>query len=573
MPLRPHGRARNAIARQERQPDPDTLAAVDRILGEARHDLGPIGAAGRADGLRRDRLIEYLHALNDAEGGLRRDTLAALARRLGLSVAEVYEAASFYDHFLLLDDESPAPRLTVRICTTLSCALAGSDRLLADAKAAATDGVRVIAAPCLGRCDQAPAALAGERVMTAIRPDELHSIVSTGIADPAEPLPFDGLEAAIARGDYAAWIACRDGAATRDAVVTKLSEADLRGLGGAGFPAGRKWSLVRQQPSPRLLAVNLDESEPGTFKDRYWLQRAPHRFLCGMLIAAWAIEASGIYLYVRDEYAAERRLLARLLEALIGSDLWPAAPAIELRRGAGAYVCGEESAMIESLEGKRGWPRLRPPYLAQRGLFGRPTLEHNFETLFWVPAILEHGALWWRNQGRRGYAGLRSFSVSGRVRSPGVKLAPAGITARELIDQHCGGMADGHRLYAYLPGGASGGILPARLADLPLAFGSLEPHGAFIGSAAVIVLSEADRAAAAARNLATFFAHESCGQCTPCRAGTERLRTLTASAQWDAMAIDRLAEAMRDGSICGLGQAAPNPVTSVLRYFPDEVRA
>jgi formate dehydrogenase beta subunit len=384
-----------------------------------------------------------------------------------------------------------------------------------------------------------------------------------------------GLDGYLQAGGYAVLRECLGGQRDVEAVLRLLDDAGLRGLGGAGFPAGRKWRIVREQPAPRLMAVNIDEGEPGTFKDRWYLERDPHRFLEGMLVAAWAVGTDAVYLYLRDEYHACRQLLQRALGDLQAA--WPtlapgrALPAIELRRGAGAYICGEESAMIESIEGKRGLPRLRPPYVAQVGLFGRPTLEHNFETLYWVRELLEKGAAWFASQGRHGRSGLRSFSVSGRVRLPGVKLAPAGITLRELVDEYCGGMADGHTLYAYLPGGASGGILPARLADVPLDFDTLQPHGAFIGSAAVIVLSQADRAVDAARHLMRFFADESCGQCTPCRVGTAKALALMDAPRWDAPLLAELSQVMRDASICGLGQAAPNAFDSVLRYFADEV--
>jgi formate dehydrogenase len=558
------------MARQERQPPPEALARVDAILAAAGHPVGPIGAAGRGEELRRDRLIEYLHALQDAEGGLRRSHRAALARRLGLSLAELHECASFYDAFALIEDDAAVPRATIRICTTLSCALADAETLLAATRAAAPADVRVVAAPCLGRCDGAPAALVGRRVLSRATPDALLACAEAPARAP-DPLAAPTLRKARAADAYRVYAACRNAERSPDQVIETLSAAALRGLGGAGFPAGRKWAIVRGHAAPRHLVVNFDESEPGTFKDRHLLTTDPHRFLEGLLIAAWAIEAAAIFLYVRDEYAAERALLARLIGELSGPDGWPDLPPIELRRGAGAYVCGEESALVESLEGKRGWPRLRPPYLAERGLFGRPTLEHNVETLWWVPEILARGSAWWRSQGRRGRTGLRAFSISGRVRKPGVAIAPAGISARELIEEFAGGMADGHTLYAYLPGGASGGILPAALADEPLDFGTLEPHGAFIGSAALIVLSEADRASEAARNLTAFFAHESCGQCTPCRAGTQALGALIAGDSWEVTAIGPLAQTMRDASICGLGQAAPNPVESVLRHFGREV--
>jgi NADH:ubiquinone oxidoreductase subunit F (NADH-binding) len=364
--------------------------------------------------------------------------------------------------------------------------------------------------------------------------------------------------------------ACLAGKRTRDELIKVVSDAGLRGLGGAGFPTGRKWSLVRAEPAPRLFAVNGDEGEPGTFKDRYYLERDPHRFIEGMLIAAWVVEAAETYIYIRDEYPEIRLMLAEEIAKAQAAGLAPHTK-LHLRRGAGAYICGEESAMIESIEGKRGMPRLRPPYVAQVGLFGRPTLEHNFETLFWVRELLEKGAAWFASQGRNGRKGLRSFSVSGRVKNPGVKLAPAGITVRQLIDEFCGGMKEGHIFYGYLPGGASGGILPASMGDIPLDFDTLQPYGCFIGSAAVIVLSSQDTAKAAARNMMRFFEHESCGQCTPCRVGTAKTNALIAKDNWDQPLLAELSQVMRDASICGLGQAAPNPVDTVIKYFPNEL--
>ncbi|MBA4262983.1 MAG: NADH-quinone oxidoreductase subunit F, partial [Comamonadaceae bacterium] len=374
-------------------------------------------------------------------------------------------------------------------------------------------------------------------------------------------------------GGYQLLAQVQRGERSAESLITTLEHAGLRGLGGAGFPAGRKWRIVRDQPAPRLMAVNIDEGEPGTFKDRWYLERDPHRFLEGMLVAASVVGCEAIYIYLRDEYQVPRRILQTALAELAAwaPHLPAGLPRIELRRGAGAYICGEESAMIESIEGKRGEPRLRPPYIAQKGLFGRPTLEHNFETLYWVREIAERGADWFASQGRNDRRGLRSFSVSGRVKQPGVKLAPAGITLRELINEHCGGMAEGHTLYAYLPGGASGGILPAALADVPLDFDTLQPHGCFIGSAAVVVLSQADRARDAALNAMRFFAHESCGQCTPCRVGTAKASTLMQAPEWDEATLQDLGQVMADASICGLGQAAPNPLQCVLTYFPHEV--
>ena len=525
--------------------------------------------------LRRDRLIEYLHALNDRFGQLGTPHLAALAEALRLSQAEVYEVASFYHHFdVVREDEqgqvAAPPRLTVRVCDGLSCELAGARDLLARLPALLGADVRVIAAPCVGRCEQAPVAVVHQHPVRLATADRVVAAVQQGQTR-HEPEPYTDLAAYTAAGGYALLRDCVEGRRTADEVIATLEASSLRGLGGAGFPAGRKWRIVRAAAAPRLMAVNIDEGEPGTFKDRWYLERDPHRFLEGLRVAAWAVGISAVYIYLRDEYHAGRAILQAELAALQAAPPVPGGPTIELRRGAGAYICGEESAMIESIEGKRGLPRLRPPYVAQVGLFGRPTLEHNFETLFWVRDIVERGADWFASQGRHGRKGLRSFSVSGRVREPGVKLAPAGITLRELVDEFCGGMVPGHTLKAYLPGGASGGILPARLADLPLDFDTLQPQGCFIGSAAVIVLSQHDSVLDAARNLMRFFEHESCGQCTPCRNGTAKASALIASDRWDLPLLADLSQVMRDASICGLGQAAPNPVDSVIRHFGDEL--
>jgi formate dehydrogenase len=432
--------------------------------------------------------------------------------------------------------------------------------------------VRVVAAPCLGRCDAAPAVHVGRNPLGHATAPAVHAAIATHAFDAPVPAAIDYADYR-SDGGYRMLGECTGGRRTRDEVIATLGDSRLRGMGGAGFPAGRKWDIVRREPAPRLVAVNIDEGEPGTFKDRHCLEQDPHRFLEGALIAAWAIDAAAIYVYLRDEYAGCRLLLQRELAALAADPPvadWPLPP-IHLRRGAGAYICGEESAMLESIEGKRGLPRLRPPYVAQRGLFGRPTLVHNLETLFRVPTILAHGAAWFAGEGRRGRHGRRAFSVSGRVQRPGVYLAPAGITVRELIDEFAGGMLPGHALYAYLPGGASGGILPAALADVPLDFDTLAEHGAFIGSAGVVVLSDHDRAVDAARNLLAFFRDESCGQCTPCREGTRHAVELMAAERWDRALIEDLCAAMADASICGLGQAAPNPIRSVLRHFPHEL--
>jgi formate dehydrogenase beta subunit len=519
---------------------------------------------------RRDLLIEFLHRIQDRYGHLSAAHLVALAAELKLAMTEVYEVATFYHHFdVVKEGEDAPPRLTVRVCETLSCQLAGADALRRELATLRERGVRVLGAPCIGRCEHAPAAVVGRHPVDRATPASVAAAVAAGHTEPPLP-PYIDLPAYRDGGGYRLLRECTAGERTVDAVVAEMEHSGLRGLGGAGFPAGRKWTIVRAEPAPRLMAVNIDEGEPGTFKDRHYLERDPHRFLEGMLVAAWAVGIDAIYVYLRDEYAACRAILERELAAL-AADPPCALPAIHLRRGAGAYICGEESAMIESIEGKRGMPRLRPPYVAQVGLFGRPTLEHNLETLYWVREIMERGAAWFAGQGRHGRRGLRSFSVSGRVRKPGVHVAPAGITARELIDEYCGGMQDGHAFYAYLPGGASGGILPAAMGDIPLDFDTLQPHGCFIGSAAVIVLSDRDRARDAALNLMEFFADESCGQCTPCRVGTAKAVALMRAPRWDQPLLADLSQAMADASICGLGQAAPNPIACVVKYFPDEL--
>ncbi len=527
---------------------------------------------------RRDLLIEHLHRIQDRFGCLSAAHLVALADEMKLAMAEVYEVATFYHHFDVVREGEPAPpSITVRVCDSIACELAGSDELFERLPAILGKDVRVLRTPCVGRCETAPVAVVGqnpvpratvERVVSRVRSGEVtHSATDVSITP-----GHIGYAAYRDAGGYALAAACVRGERTPADVIKMMEDSGLRGLGGAGFPAGRKWRIVSGEPAPRLLAVNIDEGEPGTFKDRYYLERDPHRFLEGTIIAAWAVGIDAVYIYLRDEYHGCRAILERELAAL-QADPPCAIPEFHLRRGAGAYICGEESAMMESIEGKRGEPRLRPPYVAQVGLFGRPTLEHNMETLHWVREIIEKGPGWFAGHGRHGRKGLRSFSVSGRVKRPGVHLAPAGITLQELVDEHCGGMLDGHALYAYLPGGASGGILPASMADIPLDFDTLTPYGCFIGSAAIVVLSDQDGAAAAARNLMKFFAHESCGQCTPCRVGTEKALQLMAERRWDRPLLEELSQAMMDASICGLGQAAPNPVLSVLKYFPGEVKA
>ncbi|BCO28181.1 hypothetical protein MIZ03_3078 [Rhodoferax lithotrophicus] len=571
-------RVRRISQLKGRQVDTQALADVRALIGSV-----------PSTGHRRELLIEHLHVLNDHYRALFERHLVALACDMRLPVVEVFEVASFYHHFDILRDDQTAPALTVRVCNSQSCAMAGSNRLLSDLTGTLGDAVRVLPAPCIGRCDQAPAALVGPHAVPQASVKLLKQVVQQALSASREATPcfkenrsveqVNKAQVAIeniayetyrAAGGYALAAAVVNGEEDAEAILQTMEDAGLRGLGGAGFPAGRKWRIVRSQPVPRLMVVNLDEGEPGTFKDRHYLERDPHRFLEGLLIAAQVVGTEACVIYLRDEYHAERQMLLRELKALHANPPCPL-PQIELRRGAGAYICGEESAMIESIEGKRGQPRLRPPYIAELGLFGRPTLEHNFETLYWVRDIVEKGPTWWTSFGRQGRQGLRSFSVSGRVAQPGVKLAPAGISLHELVDAYCGGMQAGHTLYAYLPGGASGGILPASLAHLPLDFDTLQPHGCFIGSAAVVVLSEHDRARDAALNAMQFFVDESCGQCTPCRVGTVKAAALMQSPVWDVATLQDLAQVMTDASICGLGQAAPNPLRSVLTYFPHEV--
>ena len=519
---------------------------------------------------RRDLLIEHLHTINDSYRGLHERHLVALAKLMNTAMAEVYEVATFYHHFEIIPEGEQAPQFTVRVCDGLSCDMAGAATLLTKLQSAlGTSKVKVVSAPCVGRCEQAPVAVVHqheighaslEKVMASVQAEAIHAVVPDYI----------DLNAYKADGGYALLQGLASGTHQTEAVLKAMEDSGLRGLGGAGFPAGRKWRIVREQAAPRLMAVNIDEGEPGTFKDRTYLERDPHRFLEGMLVAAHVVGIDAIYIYLRDEYHGCRQVLEAELQKL---KLNPPSrlPKIELRRGAGAYICGEESAMIESIEGKRGEPRMRPPYIAEVGLFGRPTLEHNFETLYWVRDIVQKGPEWFSGFGRHDRKGLRSFSVSGRVKKPGVKLAPAGITVAELIEEYCGGMQDGHELYAYLPGGASGGILPASLKDIPLDFDTLQPYGCFIGSAAVIVLGHQDTARHAALNMMHFFAHESCGQCTPCRVGTEKAAQLMQAPVWDNATLEDLNQVMLDASICGLGQAAPNPVRCVQKYFPHEV--
>ena len=566
-----------------RQADDMSVQEVRALIGTAPH--------------RRDLLIEHLHRLNDTYRCLHDRHLVALAKEMNVPMAEVFEVATFYHHFEVVKGDDKAPGMTVRVCDGLSCEMAGAQDLLARLPALlGSADVRVIPAPCLGRCEQAPVAVVHQRPVPLATLESVISVVNSASAlhpyapeaikfvasDHAEksvsPVPhaieispgYTGYDTYRANGGYSLAAALVNGEHEAESVIKAMEDSGLRGLGGAGFPAGRKWRIVRDQPAPRVMAVNIDEGEPGTFKDRTYLERDPHRFLEGLLIAAQVVGIDACYVYLRDEYHGCRAILEAELVKLKANPPCNL-PTIELRRGAGAYICGEESAMIESIEGKRGEPRMRPPYIAQVGLFGRPTLEHNFETLYWVRDIVEKGAGWFSGYGRNGRKGLRSFSVSGRVKHPGVKLAPAGITLLELIDEYCGGMLDGHTLYAYLPGGASGGIFPASHANVPLDFDTLQPHGGFIGSAAVIVLGQNDKARDAALNMMRFFAHESCGQCTPCRVGTAKAAKLMEAPVWDNTTLEDLNVVMTDASICGLGQAAPNPVRCVQKYFPQEI--
>ena len=569
-----------------RQADDASLLDVRALIGER-----------PTDGHRRDLLIEHLHKINDAYRCLHDRHLVALAKEMNIPMAEVYEVATFYHHFEVVKGDETVPGLTVRVCDGLSCELAGAQDLLARLPAllGSTD-VRVIPAPCLGRCEQAPVVAVHQHPVPNATADAVVSLVksaterhpkaqaatefiaSSHAEASVSPYPhavevapgYAGYDTYRAGGGYALAAALVNGEHDAESVIKAMEDSGLRGLGGAGFPAGRKWRIVRDQPAPRVMAVNIDEGEPGTFKDRTYLERDPHRFLEGLLIAAQVVGTPACYIYLRDEYHGCREILEAELAKLRANPPCPL-PLIELRRGAGAYICGEESAMIESIEGKRGEPRMRPPYIAQVGLFGLPTLEHNFETLYWVRDIIEKGPAWFSGFGRNGRKGLRSFSVSGRVKRPGVKLAPAGISLTELIEEYCGGMLEGHTLYAYLPGGASGGIFPASLAHLPLDFDTLQPHGGFIGSAAVIVLGQHDKARDAALNMMRFFEHESCGQCTPCRVGTAKAAKLMQAPVWDNTTLEDLNVVMTDASICGLGQAAPNPVRCVQKYFAHEV--
>src|SRR6186713_1677618 len=547
------GRKRAKSTPKGRQIDPTAAHEIEVLLGDRSRQ--------------RDLLIEHLHLIQDKYHQISAAHLAALADEMKLAFAEVFETATFYAHFDVVKEGEPdiAP-LTIRVCDSLSCAMMGAEKLLHELQDNAGPGIRVVRAPCVGLCDVAPVAEVGHHYVMNATASEVLATAARGETHPDIP-PYVDYDAYVKDGGYKLLNDLRAGRVGKEDVLQALDSASLRGLGGAGFPTGRKWRAVLGEPGPRLMAINGDEGEPGTFKDRIYLETDPHRFLEGMLIGAHVVEATDVYIYLRDEYPASREILEREI-----AKLPPGSPTLHMRRGAGAYICGEESSLLESIEGKRGLPRHKPPYPFQVGLFGLPTLINNIETLWWVRDIVEKGADWWKGNGRHERHGLRSFSVSGRVKNPGMKLAPAGVTVRELIDEYCGGMADGHQFYAYLPGGASGGILPAAMDDIPLDFGTLEKYGCFIGSAAIVILSQKDSVRAAALNLMKFFEDESCGQCTPCRVGTQKAAVLMQQPVWNRALLEELSQAMRDASICGLGQAASNPLSTVIKYFPDEFK-
>ncbi|MGB5560409.1 MAG: NAD(P)H-dependent oxidoreductase subunit E [Paracoccaceae bacterium] len=550
------GKGKGRHTPKGRQYDDAALADVRDLLGDKPR--------------RADLLIEHLHLIQDKHGCLSAAHLVALAEEMRLSQAEVYEVATFYAHFdVVKEGETPPPDLTIRVCDSLSCELAGAQQLLAALeKGMDPKMVRVLRAPCMGRCDTAPVLEIGhhhidhatpEKVLAAIKADDTHAHIPD----------YETFAAYQANGGYTALADLRGGSSTPEDVQDKILASGLRGLGGAGFPSGKKWSFVRAEKGPRYLAVNGDEGEPGTFKDRYYLERTPHLFLEGMLIAAWAVEAETCFIYMRDEYPAVLHILATEIAALEKAGIVKPGY-IDLRRGAGAYICGEESAMIESIEGKRGMPRHRPPFVAQVGVFNRPTLVHNVETLHWVTKVCREGPEVLNSTEKNGRKGLRSFSVSGRVKTPGVHLLPAGSTITDIIEAS-GGMLDGHTFKAYQPGGPSAGLLPASMNDIPMDFDTLQPHGSFIGSAAIVVLSNKDRARDAALNMLRFFEDESCGQCTPCRVGCEKAVKLMQEDKWDQPLLEDLCKVMVDASICGLGQAAPNPILLTMKHFADEV--
>ena len=552
------GRRKGRPFLKGRQIDPAALAEVKNTLGHRPR--------------KRELLIEHLHLFQDRFGHLSLAHLTALAHEMKMAMAEVYEVATFYAHFdVVRENESPPPAVTLRVCDSLTCSMFGAERILSDLNTSLDNDFRVVRAPCIGACDKAPVAAVGHNLIENVNSEKLIATAKAALSNklPHREINPIRLDEYLELGGYKVLKECLSGQRTQQDLIEELGKSALRGLGGAGFPTSKKWDLVRANNGRKTLAVNGDEGEPGTFKDRLYLENDPHRTLEGMLIAAWAVGAADCYFYLRDEYPEIRHILEEEISCAETEGL-VAHTRIHLRRGAGAYICGEESAMIESIEGKRGYPRHRPPYVAQVGVFNRPTLVNNIETLFWIRDIIEKGPEWYNEQGKEEHPGFRSYSVSGRVKKPGVKIAPAGITVKELIEDYCDGMLDGHLFHAYLPGGASGGILPAKMGDLPLDFGQLERYGCFVGSHAVVILSDKDSVKEAALNLLRFFEDESCGQCSPCRVGTEKAVALMKSENWDKPLLTELATTMRDASICGLGQAANNPLTAVLRFFPNE---
>ncbi|MGY0399835.1 MAG: NAD(P)H-dependent oxidoreductase subunit E [Ostreibacterium sp.] len=543
--------------RRGRQVDPDTLENLRHLLSDA--DFS------------RDKLIEYLHIIQDTYGYIDDKNIVALANLLKLSPVEVYEVASFYHHFdIVKDKQERPPKITVRVCDSMSCSMFGAEKLIDTLDNKYQGEVRIQRVPCIGTCHEAPNAVVGKNRIGHAKVEQIDSVITTKAFKPTTFTDLTTFDEYFSKGGYKTLSAIHNGHLKREIVIGKLKSAAFRGLGGAGFPTGVKWEIVSKEKAPRFMVVNLDEGEPGTIKDGYYLAKNPHQFIEGMLIASSIVDCQACYIYLRDEYASHYELLKRELSAL-GKKLNLILPPIHLRRGAGSYICGEESALIESLEGKRGMPRLRPPFVANVGLFNRPTLVNNFETLYWIPTLLEQGAEYFTKQGVNGRVGMRSYSVSGRVKKPGVYLAPAGTTVQTLIDDYCGGMLDGHEFYGYFPGGASGGILPATLNQIPLDFDTLQEYGCFIGSAAIIVFSDQDRARDMASLAMSFFKHESCGQCTPCSVGTDKANELMKAKKWDTVKLNDLSTVMQDASICGLGQAAPNPMLSVIKYFPNEI--
>lgn len=542
---------------------PKGRQVTDEALNEIQELLGTAP-------LERSMLIEYLHIIQDRYGYLSAAHLRALSTLIKLAQVEVYEVATFYAHLdIVKEGEEPPPEITVRVCDSLSCEMAGAQTLMQYLKEGTDPNkVRVIRAPCMGRCDTAPVLEVGHKHVDKATLEKTSRVIAERDFHPEIP-DYPDLNSYLEEGGYQTLKSCHQDLLTRDEVEELVLSSGLRGFGGAGFPSGQKWSFVRKENKPRLMAVNADEGEPGTFKDRYYLERYPHHFLEGMLIAAWVVEAEKVYIYLRDEYPASREILLKEIGNLENKGIVQEGY-IELRRGAGAYICGEESAMIESIEGKRGLPRHRPPYVAQVGLFNKPTLVHNVETLYWVQRICKEGPEIFTSVERNGRKGLRSYSVSGRVTQPGVYILPAGSTITDIIEA-AGGMAEGHEFKAYQPGGPSSGVLPASLDNIPLDFDTLQPYGTFIGSAAVVVLSQKDKARDAALNMLRFFEDESCGQCTPCRVGCEKAVKLMQDNKWDFPLLEDLCEVMADASICGLGQAAPNPILLTIKHFPEEV--